>query len=690
MTGFRNLTVYPDYRVIITPQGQQPISLRKLSSISTRVFMGASVSDCSIGIVDADAEAYHLFDAMDVITVDFKAIDGNFYRAFTGYLDSVTERFDVGGGRGVAIQASSPYKLFTITAMTPDQQIQFTMFSATEPLSTDVLNMLCDFVGLPKEQRVFSISNDARLKPSFEIDYSGFIGPMLNMAERQAIAPLVQMVAENSSHELYFNEYGAMVYRDVDFRQDARTPIVINDLWVINHDISRGDKYFKSEIQVFGDAAVGGNQYGNQNTVILDLQNVVGAEVAQSAQRYRERYASYHANWLFQRDDIKRYADFLMRLSVNSAVQCSLTTIGLPEARLGATLQYPSAGKAFNIQAISHHYTENQGFTTTFGLAYGRAIVGRSIEVFPVEVERVTLSAPSASGKKAQPQPPNPQAGDVVSYARSQIGNSYVWGGSDPNVGFDCSGLVWWAYKQVGISIERQSYFQWAEFIPVNTPPINFDDLDPGDLVFFSTDGKGGASHVGMYSGNGKMINAPNFGIPVREEAIAGSWLYQYIGANRPSGRPKIKQQSAAESATSSGIVPGFASPLSKPYTILSRYGDRIDRDSPNNGIDIQVAAGTSVYAAAGGQGSTPGTYDPLNEGWVVEVAHSGGWKTRYTYLLRPAQDILDHNNIPVDNKTVIGYVGHSGRARGSSAYLHFEIITPSGDHVDPESYITF
>ena len=93
----------------------------------------------------------------------------------------------------------------------------------------------------------------------------------------------------------------------------------------------------------------------------------------------------------------------------------------------------------------------------------------------------------------------------AVTAARRELGTPYVWGGSAPG-GFDCSGLVQWAYRQAGILLPRTTYSQryagrWA--------PLN--RLHPGDLVFAD-----GGGHVGLYAGGGLVIQAPYTGTVVQ------------------------------------------------------------------------------------------------------------------------------------------------------------------------------
>ncbi len=104
--------------------------------------------------------------------------------------------------------------------------------------------------------------------------------------------------------------------------------------------------------------------------------------------------------------------------------------------------------------------------------------------------------------------------------ALSRRGAPYVWGAAGPSA-FDCSGLVQWAYAQVGIHLAHYTGLQWNE-----GQHISRSQLQPGDLVFFFPD----ISHVGMYLGNGLMVNASTFGQPVQVQPVFWS---AYIGAVR-------------------------------------------------------------------------------------------------------------------------------------------------------------
>jgi cell wall-associated NlpC family hydrolase len=99
---------------------------------------------------------------------------------------------------------------------------------------------------------------------------------------------------------------------------------------------------------------------------------------------------------------------------------------------------------------------------------------------------------------------PDSRAGIAVRAALSRLGRPYVWGATGPNQ-FDCSGLVQWSYRQAGIQLDRTTYDQINDGVPV--PP---GQVRPGDLVFPHT------GHVQMAIGNGLVVEAPHAGATVQ------------------------------------------------------------------------------------------------------------------------------------------------------------------------------
>ena len=123
----------------------------------------------------------------------------------------------------------------------------------------------------------------------------------------------------------------------------------------------------------------------------------------------------------------------------------------------------------------------------------------------------------------------NPSASVMVvaalSFAARQLGTPYIWGGTG-NGGFDCSGLVQAAYRAGGVSLPRVAQDQYDAGPEVPAGVV----VEPGDLVFFGT-GPGGVSHVGLYVGEGEMIDAPSTGALVRYDSAGSTEL---VGATRP------------------------------------------------------------------------------------------------------------------------------------------------------------
>jgi cell wall-associated NlpC family hydrolase len=174
------------------------------------------------------------------------------------------------------------------------------------------------------------------------------------------------------------------------------------------------------------------------------------------------------------------------------------------------------SGAVYDYNHSSSYVTEVLALARTYAAASTGSTGGTS-----------TLVADSRAGALA------------VSWALSQIGTPYVWGGETPGVGFDCSGLVQAAYAVAGLSLPRVAQDQY-DATPKLAPGAA---LVPGDLVFFGG-GPGAIDHVGLFvgviGGQNVMVDAPHTGTDVRAEdfpsapgAAFGSLLF--VGATRPT-----------------------------------------------------------------------------------------------------------------------------------------------------------
>jgi cell wall-associated NlpC family hydrolase len=197
----------------------------------------------------------------------------------------------------------------------------------------------------------------------------------------------------------------------------------------------------------------------------------------------------------------------------------------------------------------------------------------------------------------------------ALSWVFSELGRTYVWGGSGPSV-FDCSGLMQYAWRQSGIAIPRTSeeQYNWAT-------PVSLSQLEPGDFVFFEgSDGSMTApGHVGMYIGGGLMIDAPYTGVDVRIDSI---WQKGIVGFGEvpisnitPLGGSGLK-------APSKGFI---TSATSKSPAIYS--------GSTANPIITQPAGSAPTVPSAPAAPTTPvvkapGTTTPVAKKHIHHVNH--------------------------------------------------------------------
>jgi cell wall-associated NlpC family hydrolase len=110
----------------------------------------------------------------------------------------------------------------------------------------------------------------------------------------------------------------------------------------------------------------------------------------------------------------------------------------------------------------------------------------------------------SAAGKR----------GAVIAYAKQFLGTPYKWGGAAPG-GFDCSGLVQYAFAKNGVSLPRVAFQQAAK-----GKRVAISSLQPGDLVAWDEGGNIGIGHIAIYLGNGQILEAPRTGLNVRIRSL--------------------------------------------------------------------------------------------------------------------------------------------------------------------------
>lgn len=175
-----------------------------------------------------------------------------------------------------------------------------------------------------------------------------------------------------------------------------------------------------------------------------------------------------------------------------------------------------------------HAGTRRAGWGTLLGvsISLGRARSGAR----PIDAGNGTLPG------SPPPTPPLMivgRAGDVVRTALDVLGSPYQWGGTAEN-GFDCSGLIQYAYGRFGVRLPRTSRRQARAGRPVQ--PV-LDSLRPGDILTFAAKPGGSITHVGLYVGEGKFIHSSTTGVRLsrleRSDPEGVYWLPRWVGARR-------------------------------------------------------------------------------------------------------------------------------------------------------------
>ncbi|KLU60326.1 D-gamma-glutamyl-meso-diaminopimelic acid endopeptidase CwlS precursor [Peptococcaceae bacterium CEB3] len=171
--------------------------------------------------------------------------------------------------------------------------------------------------------------------------------------------------------------------------------------------------------------------------------------------------------------------------------------------------------------SITYSYVQKNGIDTSKKVLSEKVLKHSVSQVIAKGPSRSPISVAFAASRGGG------GSSNIVDRALSYVGSPYVFGGTNRS-GFDCSGFTKYVYAQFGISLPRTSFAQFD-----SGTPVSMDNLQPGDLVFFTTYARG-ASHVGIYIGGGRFVQAanPNSGVEVSN---LGDRFYtsRYLGARR-------------------------------------------------------------------------------------------------------------------------------------------------------------
>lgn len=187
-----------------------------------------------------------------------------------------------------------------------------------------------------------------------------------------------------------------------------------------------------------------------------------------------------------------------------------------------------------------------------------KVLAGQGPGAWPVCSVKAGLTrggpSPVVTSAPAAPRVTVTAGARAVSFARAQLGKPYIYGAEGPG-GYDCSGLTQTAWHAAGVSIPRTSQEQWH-----NLTHVPASQVQPGDIVVYYS----GASHVAIYIGAGKVIEAPRPGGVVR---IADMNTQPVLGVVRPHGVASVAPLSAPRSSRPKDVVHGEPEGLPAPTT---------------------------------------------------------------------------------------------------------------------------
>jgi cell wall-associated NlpC family hydrolase len=272
-------------------------------------------------------------------------------------------------------------------------------------------------------------------------------------------------------------------------------------LSLFNQNITRSDARQVYEDQVIGDLNQLKTTYTRERK---SLQNTV-AQVA--TQRAHAEHATF---------ELKRL--LAQNIQLVNSTQATLATV---------TAQLKSEIINYEIQAGVAAARAKNTAGEEQAIAAASAVGGQSAANLVIEAIQAAIAVIAIAEVAG-----TAQGARAVAYAKSQIGVPYAWGGETPGVGFDCSGLVQWAWARAGINIPRTTEAQWPAMIHVT-----LTQLQPGDLLYYyNLDGDHQVDHVVMYVGSGPWgvdttIAAAHTGTKVALAPLFTAGLY---GATRP------------------------------------------------------------------------------------------------------------------------------------------------------------
>jgi Transglycosylase SLT domain/NlpC/P60 family len=268
----------------------------------------------------------------------------------------------------------------------------------------------------------------------------------------------------------------------------------------------------------------------------------------------------------------------------------------------------------------------------------------------------------------------------VVEEAKKYLGLPYVWGGTDPTKGLDCSGLVQVVYKNLGYDLPRVSFQQAASGRPV----ASMAEAQPGDLIAWDNSSRNnGVDHIAIYIGGGKMIEAPRTGLDIRIIDVPST--PDVIRRILPDG-------AGAVSPTSSTAVSPFASSASVPVTFsgaapvsgATPYSDLFDAASARYGVPAQLLSAVAKQES----GYDPSAVSPAGAQGLMQLMPGTAQGLGVTNSFDPTQAVDGAARLLSD---LLGRFGRTDLAlaaynAGPGAVMRYDGIPP---YAETQNYVS-
>ncbi|MDX6628346.1 MAG: peptidoglycan DL-endopeptidase CwlO [Gaiellales bacterium] len=242
----------------------------------------------------------------------------------------------------------------------------------------------------------------------------------------------------------------------------------------------------------------------------------------------------------------------------------------------------------------------------------------------PAPAAGVAADAAAQLPPGVTPSPAGPKALAALAEARKYLGTPYLWGGSKPSTGFDCSGLMQWAYHQAGISIGRVTTQQIHDGVAVDRA-----HLRAGDMVFFQ-DSSGYVHHVGMYIGDDKFLHAPHTGDVVKISNLSEPYYaHQFAGGRRMDTSAPVDAPAGLEPAAAGAPAP--AADVAAPARAAPGHGTggfaALDggRAKPRSTVQVMRAVKAPAAQHPAAEPAASGKAAPLTPDQLA-AASAGGY----------------------------------------------------------------